>query len=50
MNFLQGWGGLVLRSTDPDLQSREVIPGLEKPPEAGINRTPGESLTMEYRA
>jgi hypothetical protein len=36
--------------TDTDLREDEVIPGLEKPAEPGIDRALGESVRYEYRA
>jgi hypothetical protein len=42
--------GVCVRYTEPDPEGGEVIPFLEKPAEAGINRAPGESVPVEYRA
>jgi hypothetical protein len=41
---------VVFRSTDPDLGEDEVIPGLERSREPGINRALSESGQKEYRA
>jgi len=41
MDYLRS--GFVFRSTDPDLEEDEVIPGIEKSREPGINQALGES-------
>jgi len=50
MDFLQVWVGFVFRSTDPDLEGNDVIPGPEKPGGPGIIRALGKSVREEYRA
>jgi len=48
MEYLLVW--VAASFADTDLRGDEVIPGLEKPAEPGIDRALGESVRYEYRA